>query len=464
MKRISNKYHAVSFICAVCIIAISTSFCFAEYKPLLPEKIFSVETQDVFDKLIIELLILEELKRPAVLEELINPKFTSKDEIKKRVVECKKIERSLMGFIRKMDIIKEFDKKQKLAGELALAVQIKKLVMNYIDFAHEWRDETTDYIGNSMAVKIPKNVIDRKYIIQDVRASYESMLKKWKELGLNVTEGYIYVKVFSSQKSFDAFLNQEKKDEKAGGITFASRFIALPWTSSEKFKNTLEHEIVHVFVNNVRPIGGESISEWWSEGLATYLSDNLGAYIIKHSVKLDEKGNGVATILKSHTDEDYMMYKGYFEYLVAEYGKDKFASFISESTKNSVPEALKSEFGINSEQQFILQATKWKKEQSGQNDWLLIAVSVGLLASLFVAVGTSGSFILLWSVFMIAFVFVLMYYQQSIYYRYYLFILAGSLVTMNIVGCFVRTINREKEMRRLEELRNQNMDSEEEIY
>jgi len=387
---------------------------------LLPEKIFSLETKDVFDKLIVEFLILDELKKPAVLEELVNPRFTSKEEIKKRVTECKKIERVLIGFIKKLDVIKEFDKKQELSADLALAVQIKKLVINYIDFANEWGDEAVSYIESNVVVKIPKNVIDRKYIIQDVRASYKSMLGKWKELGLDVTKGYIYVKVFSSQKSFDAFLNQETKNKKAGGITFTSRFIALPWTSSEKFKSTLEHEIIHVFVNNISPIGSKNIPDWWDEGLATYLSDNLGAYLIKHSVKLDEKGNSVATILESHTDEDYMKYKGYFEYLVAEYGKDKFASFISESTKNSVPAALKSEFGINSEQQFILQATKWKKEQSGQNSWLFIVVVVGFLIGLS-AFGTSSLFIVIWSGLVLVFIVVAIYYQYSIYYRHYLF-------------------------------------------
>lgn len=450
MDKISREYCMISFVCVVFFVVFPAGFCFAQYEPLLPDGILNSKSRGAIEELLNGLVLIQELTKPATLEELVNPSFFSDEERKKRLAECERIERALNRLIQQLAAAQKYSSAPEFSASLLLAIQLKKLVLTYVVFASEWDDEIASYIspGNEresvIMLKIPKQIIkDKEYIIDNVRESYEAMLEKWKKLGLDIPKGYIYVKVFPSQKDIDAFLGQEDQGKKAGGVTFPCRFIALPWTNSGVFKSTLDHEIVHVLVNAT---GGHireyDVPLWWREGLATFLSDDLGVQLVEYNLQRDGNGNFVSSSLESHTDKDYMKYKSYFEYVEAVYGKSKLVSFINSSTKKSVPETLKSIFGISSEQQFFLQASEWKKKQSHRDDLLLVAVMIGLLLSLFTALMTNGLFIVIWLVLCAVSGYVAIYYQYSVDYRNGLIAIISAVVIVNIVALFVRNEQR----------------------
>ncbi len=451
----SRKYFGLCL--AVVLFIFSADFCFGQYKPLLPEKRMAEIKKDSF-ALARELRLFNELTEPETLEELVNPKLSTIENRKARIKECKIIERHLSRLINFLKITQEYAPNPDVAIIMLSAIQLKKMAMTYVFFAEEWQGEPLYYVNSDdekecrVILKIPRldKAGDKKYVLDSVGRIYESMVKKWKELDLEAPQGSIYVKLFSSDKEMQAFLNQSDEKKRIGGITFPCRFIALPWgMGKEEFDGAFEHELVHAFVGATAGFYVNSnLPRWWHEGLATFLSDDLGVRLVEYKVKMDEKGNLLSSSVESVTDEEYMEFKARFAFISKAYGKDKLASFIQRAMSGKYTNALEDILKIHDENAFFAQAAGWERERAFQNNLLFVAIIVALAYSLCIAiyVAVFGAYIYMPIWFGLCLCFLIAnYHQYSVKYTEYLLITLGAIVVFNIFAHFAKNRRKRKE-------------------
>ena|GEM_PF-5098783 len=369
MKR---KCWSLFFVAIFLVFSANSSF--AQYKFLLPDnptvgnERWNAKTDEEIKSFVLKLL------EKNLLEELTNPTLSSPEYREKRAEECSKIDSSLGQIIYTLRSDPRRSKKPGFSATLSSVISLKELTMTYLLFAKEWPDELVNYIypeskKNGIALKIPrlKQPKDRRCVVDSIKESYESIIKKWRLLGLEVPAGYIYVKVFPSSEELQDFLQKKstsEDDTTIGGITFPCRFIAVPWDGEKaEFKNALEHEFTHAFVNTTIGFFKQiNLPGWWHEGLATFLSDDLGSHLLKYKMTSDTDGNLVSHTLESRTNKEYMEFKGRFEYILSIYGEKKFISFISRAMESGhTGNAFREVLDIHDEDKFFMEAKKWKE-------------------------------------------------------------------------------------------------------
>lgn len=455
------KRKIIRFILTLIFLSYSFGICCAEYRPLLSDS--SADShREKYRQMKDELAFLTELLKSDILEELANPKMSSQEDMDRRFGECAIIERRLNRLI---DVLRS-GKVNSMSPEsydiLTIAIHVREMAANYSVFAKGWSDERIFRIDldekkeRGISLKIPKldRQDDRKRVYDSACAVYHSTVQVWKKHGLEIPPGYIYVKIFPSDKSMEEWFNLENK--KIAGLTIPCRFVAIPWRkSSSEFENTLSHELVHAFVGSqVGYFMSANLPKWWHEGLATFLSDDLGSQLLEYSVKLDEKGNLLTHTLESHTDDEYMLFKARFEYLLSTYGQERMATFIKTSLQSDsdIDQALKKVYGITAPDKFFESAKNWRKNWDYRNYTLLIAILVVWVGTLLIAISSRLVYCIHCIFFGVIILIIVSYYPHSINYTKYLAITLGTMVCFLIytrISLHIRTQrDREKRFRR----------------
>lgn len=438
-----------------CLILVISGFlispCQAEYKPLLDPNFQNSVTEGIW-LLEDELRLFENLLKADIFEELANPVFMAREDREKRAEECRIIERHMVNLARKLLNSRTQSNSQKVMERVEAAILIRDLAINYIAFANEFPGERIVYQNpdgskdRGLLLKLPRfeKQEDRRYAIESAANAYKLVAEKWKDFGLNPPKGYIYIKVFASKESMQSFLRED--NEAVGGATIPCRFIAIPWKGKVEYDSTLHHEMVHAFTGSSIGFSSKSsLPKWWHEGLATFLSDDLGQQVVEYKVRMESSGSYSSRTIESTTDKEYMHFKSVFEYIYSALGEKTFNRFVKLSLEGKdLDKAMPQALNVRGQNELFRKAEKWKEDWDSRN--LLIAIAAGIAAviGLLACFAAGFNHLITWILISAVFAFMVICCQSSIYYTKILIFLFSSFALLSLLALY--SANKQKKV------------------
>jgi len=267
------------------------------------------------------------LSNPLFFENLANPKLSTEKDIENKAIENQLL---LLGLL---ELIKEKSHYSKLGEEINLALS---LISRFLDFSGQGligdTQRETVLLDDCLFLNFPPGLRKdiKKEIINTAGKSYKEILKKWNsEIDVPIPAGFIFIKFFIVPETMHS---QYDLKPETRGVAFPCRYVAILLTFDSKdflvreaLKNTLSHELSHIFCYVT--LGLQKISKlptWFHEGVALELS---GERRISH-ITQDYNQVNILTIIST---EEYKKYKRNFQFIKEKYGEDKLYEFIRES-------------------------------------------------------------------------------------------------------------------------------------
>ena len=186
----------------------------------------------------------------------------------------------------------------------------KKIDLNFCNLIYSSKDTDIEYEKESLieAYEINKNFAKTKIPKFDIKIVYsrEEFEKIWESKTPD------FVSAFTKNNGIVIFsygiFDKETRWEK------------------DKFKDTLLHEINHLFYQELRDDEYDPL--WLSEGLATFMQHGKKKFNYKN--RLEIKREILEQPFEKMTIESYQVFTLLVEYLILEFGEDKILKLIDE--------------------------------------------------------------------------------------------------------------------------------------
>ncbi len=321
-----------------------------------------------------DFLVIAEDVKGFNLEELLNPVYSSKEEIKKARETYKSAYADLDYLLELKKIIRK-GKAPPTDEDLNILRVVKQLIELFLVFT-----ETDEKFYKGL---------DYEWV--NLKTSrYSTVVKLREKVKIPPPEGFIYIKYFPNRESLPSAIQSVFGEESAKGATILGRYIAILKEREKELAKeelqkrvlpkTLYHELVHAYINSVLGLKRGELPIWFQEGCAIYFSESGG---MESATVREPKIEGVSYITATNlAPEDYVNYELVFNFLEDKLGKKRFYELIRKVVEEASVGPLLEEMKTNSFEDLSTQAKAWRMRKD-----MIYWIAFGLFLFFFFWIG-----------------------------------------------------------------------------
>lgn len=313
------------------------------------------------------------------LEELLNPVYSSKEEIKKARETYKSTCADLDYFLELERIIAKGKAPSAVDDldvlDLGVLRAVKQLIELFLVFT-----ETDEKFYKGL---------DYEWVNLET-TRYSTIVKLREKVKIPPPEGFVYIRYFPDKESLPSAIQPVFRREGAKGATIFGRYIAIlkekgiepakEELQKRVLPKTLYHELVHAYINSVLGLKRDRLPIWFHEGCAIYFSKSGG---MESTIIKEPKIDGLTYItVVNFSPEDYGNYELVFNFLEDKLGKKRFYELIKKVVEEARVDPLLEEMKTNSFEGLSTRAKIWRMKKD--RVWW---IALGLFLFLFFWVG-----------------------------------------------------------------------------
>ena len=222
------------------------------------------------------------------------------------------------------------------------------------------------------------------YLIDLAETDDSAIIKLRQEVGIPAPPGLVYVRFYDSRQHMPVLVQRAFANDNVAGVTILNRYIAIlaedklraeeKIVQAKTLPETHSHELVHAYINSaLGEANYDQLPDWYHEGLATYFSGSTSEFTV-------EIPGGMAI---THTSpQEYQQYNLNFEYLEAQYGKERLYDLIRQSVQQADAGVLLGDLGLQNEEQLVASSQAWEAAQLRRRGLLVMGLAILSVAML----------------------------------------------------------------------------------